>query len=227
MKQLKDLIASRRARLGICTRKMKETKVIFDGHSGVEIICESIAALKCAMSGFKEAHASVQALMSEEEKETDHTEWYEPKRNDFESYVNHMDEWTHSKVETQRLDLQTETALQSEITPGDSASRIGSKASSSSLSSMRAQAAAEKAALAATAAGLQQKHALELEQAQLQTRMEMIDIQTKMAAADAKLKALESYDSSVHLQSTSDFTSHIPGDGMNAYLESDEEKSPA
>ena len=96
-----------------------------------------------------------------------------------------------------------------------------------SLSSMRAQAAAEKAALAATAAGLQQKHALELEQAQLQTRMEMIDIQTKMAAADAKLKALESYDSSVHLQSTSDFTSHIPGDGMNAYLESDEEKSPA
>ena len=100
MKQLKDLIASRRATLGICTRKMKETKVLFDGHSGVEIICESIAALKCAMSGFKEAHASVQALMSEEEKETDHTEWYEPKINDFESYVNHMDEWTHSKVET-------------------------------------------------------------------------------------------------------------------------------
>ena len=47
MKQLKELIAKRRAKLGICTRKMNETKVLFDGHSGVEIISESIAALKC------------------------------------------------------------------------------------------------------------------------------------------------------------------------------------
>ena len=81
MKQLEDLIASRRAKLGICTRRMNETKVLFDGHSSVEVISESIAALKCAMSVFKEAHASVQALLSQEEKEKDRTEWYEPKMN--------------------------------------------------------------------------------------------------------------------------------------------------
>lgn len=214
---LKSLTATRGGKLGVCTRKMNETRALFDAHASVEIIDESVAALRSAMNELTEAHVSVQALMSDEDKEKDRTEWYEPKVAVFKSFLHEVDLWKKSKSDPQ-----------SEINPEDSVSKTGSKSSGSkvsSVSSLRAQAAAEKAALAAKAHGLKQKHALELEKVQLQRKMDIIELETNIAAADAKLKVLESYESSDQLQSTSDFVSQMQNNGMNEYLDSYPDKS--
>ena len=207
--KLKALTARRGGKLSVCTRRMNESKGLFDAGSSVVMIIESLAALKTAMDDFADAHGNAQALMSDEEKDKDHAEWYEPKMTVFEDYIKRVEDWTRYALKPQRGTV--------EIAPEDSVSKAGSKASS--VSSLRAQAAAERAALAAKAAGLQQKHALELEKAQIQSKMEMIELQTDIAAADAKLHALESYDSSVQLQSTGDFVTQSQGDGMNEYLQ--------
>lgn len=77
---------------------------------------------------------------------------------------------------------------QTEIAPEDSVSKAGSK--TSSMVSLHTQAAVEKAALAAKGIGLQQKHTLKLERAQIQSKMEMIKLETNIAAADARLKGI-------------------------------------
>lgn len=79
--------------------------------------------------------------------------------------------------------------------------------------------------LAAKAAGLQQKHELEIQRAKLQSQMEILEAQRNIAAADAKLKVLESYESNINLQSTSDFVSQIQDDPMNEYFDTYAEKS--
>ncbi|KAL2102335.1 hypothetical protein ACEWY4_001503 [Coilia grayii] len=213
-KDPKALIATRSGKLGVCTRKLNETKALLESKFvNVLMVKDSIDALKTAMSEFGHAHAFVSAVLSEEEKEKDRIEWFEPKMSVFDNYVHDVEKWLHLKLDPQI-----------NVAPEDSVSRAGSKASS--ISSMRAKAEAEKAALAAKVAGLQQKHALELERAKLQSKMELIEIQSNIAATDAKLKVFENYEASVQLHSTSDITSQPQGDKMNEYFENYAEKSP-
>lgn len=73
-------------------------------------------------------------------------------------------------------------------------SRSSAKSRASSLSSARAKAEAEKAALLERAAGLKKKHALELQKMQLQSEIEQSAMDTDIAAANAKVKVLETYE---------------------------------
>ena len=91
----------------MCTKKCNETRALFDAHASVEKIYESVAALRSAMNELTKAHVSVQALMSEEDKEKDRTEWYEPKVAVYESFLHEVDLWKKSKSDPQ-----------SEINPG-------------------------------------------------------------------------------------------------------------
>ena len=54
---------------------------------------KALLHVRSAMNELTEAHVSVQALMSEEDKEKDRTEWYEPKVAVFESFLHEVDLW--------------------------------------------------------------------------------------------------------------------------------------
>ena len=43
---MKTLILTRGGKLGVCTRKLNETRALFDAHACVEKIYESVAACK-------------------------------------------------------------------------------------------------------------------------------------------------------------------------------------
>ena len=214
---LQALIKSRGGKLGVCTRKMNEIKILMDAHADDETINERFDELRRAMNEFYDAHVSAQACMTEEEKEKDKTEWYEPKMAVFDTFCTEIDEWKKGKSDTQP-----------EINPEDSVSKTGSKTSKvSAVSSLRAKAAAEKAALEAKSRGMKLQHELQKEKEELQRKMEQLDLDIQLSEADAKLQVYESFEmaSTEQLQYSHDILQPLQGDAMNAYAESYPDKS--
>ena len=134
---LKSLKASRRGKLGSCTRKMNEIKTLLVEGGNVDIVVEGVETFNQAVNQFKTVNHSVQKLLSKEEREEDHVDWYEPRITNFQYFEKEGEVW------------KSEQMAQSKINPLDSISNVskkskGSKAQSS-VSSACKRAAAEKA----------------------------------------------------------------------------------
>lgn len=114
-------------------------------------------------------------LLSEEEKEEDHVDWYEPRITNFRYSLKEIELWKKEQIAQQRME------------PQDSISNVsrksaGSKVSSSAFSACK-KAAAENAALLAKAAALKDKHALLMQETRLQTEMETMELNAEIAAS--------------------------------------------
>lgn len=143
-------------------------------------------------------HKLVQELLAEEEKENDNVDWYEPGMLNFDYFIKEVEMW---KKEQQRL--------QTIVKPIDSISNISSlskRLASSKASSAAKIAAAEKAALEARAKILPDIQALQMEEAIIKSKIERAELQTQIAAADAKIKVLKT-------------DTESQGDVMNDYYE--------
>ncbi len=155
----------------------------------VEAVSTVPEELNAALNEFKNVHQSVQVLLDEEERKSDNDDWYLPKMQNFETFLKEVATW---KI--------VQKDLQAVISPSDSISNVShskmkssrSIASSSSrttsVSSARLRAKAEKAALLQRAEGLKKKHALELERIEVQNVMERVELETELAAVDAKVR---------------------------------------
>ncbi|XP_034086675.1 uncharacterized protein LOC117555808 [Gymnodraco acuticeps] len=199
---LKSLKASHSGKLGACTRKMNEMKALLVEDGNVEHVNEALEMFKLNINDLCSVHGSVQQLLSEEEREEDHVDWFEPKMTHFEYCMKDVDVWKREKI------------AQSKIHPHDSISNVSHKSRSSKTSSVSSacrRASAEKAALLARAAGLKGKHALLLQ-------LEQMELDTEIAASAAKIKVLQSIDVEEKMEDQIQ-------DGMNAYLEESKEKS--
>ncbi|KAI2645448.1 Gag-Pol polyprotein [Labeo rohita] len=215
-KKLSQFIATRRGKLGVCTRKQNELKELMS-KGNVADVEKGIQDFVLALDEFEKAHVSVQQLIIDEEKEYDNANWYEPKKSTFMSFLKDVETWKTNLAEPQLI-----------VTPLDSISNVSrkskrsghsSKSGASSISSARMKAEAEKAALMERAAGLERKHALEIQKVQLQNLIEQNVLQTDLAAANAKVQVLESYEKQLEssfLRSASQ--SKQSEDGMNSYL---------
>lgn len=134
--------------------------------------------------------------MSEDERESDTVDWYEPRAQNFDYFVKEVETW---KKEQQRLQLTVE--------PKDSISNVSK---TSKISSAAKIVAAERAALHARSKALPALHALQMEEAALKSRRESMELQAQLAEVDAKLKALSD--------------SGEQEDAMNEYLEASKQQ---
>ena len=197
----KDLLKSRKIKLGMLTRKMNVIKELMTVPSNVKQVMENVARYDDLLGEFKASHKEYQHVLSEKERESDDALWYEPKRKINESFMLEANAWLgeHEK----RDDDDGE-----DISPEDSVSATharkaddgGSKVSSTSSTLSRA--AAEKAALEVRLAALKEKHAIESEEAELARKQaelaqgqeklrkqkEMLAVQSELDAANAKLE---------------------------------------
>ncbi len=216
-----QLCATRRGKLGVCTRKMNEIREAMNSGN-VEAVSTGLEELNVALNDFRNVHQSVQVLLDEEESKSDNDDWYLPKIQTFETFLKEVATW---KV--------VQKDLQAVISPSDSISNVsGSKRKSSrsiasssskttSVSSARLRAEAEKAALLQRTEGLKKKHALELERIEVQNAMERVELETELAAVHAKMRVLQSFDTEcIESKLISSEGSESPGDGMNKYLKS-------
>lgn len=151
---LKSRIASRRGRLGACTRRINEIKALMTDVGNVDKVNDTFEAFKGAVDEFKNAHKSVQELLSEEEKENDYYDWYEPRITNLNYFMKEVETWkreiAQSKVEP--LDSISNVSHKSK-----SSTSIGSSVSrSTSVPSELKKAKAEQAAAMARAAALKE-----------------------------------------------------------------------
>lgn len=183
---LKSLLASRRGKLGVCTRRLNEIKALLVKERNVDYVNECVDIFKQAVDEFTKVHQSVQQLLSEDEKLDDHVEWYEPRMMNFSYFLKEVESW------------KKEQCMQLRVEPLDSISNVSKGSKSSSISSKASSAAklasAEKAALEARSAALKDKHALQLEETIIKSKMEKVELDAEIAAADAKIKVLLSHE---------------------------------
>ncbi len=216
-----QLCATRRGKLGMCTRKMNEIREAMNSGN-VEAVSTGLEELNAALNEFRNVHQSAQVLLDEEERKSGNDDWYLPKIQNFETFL--------KEVATYKI---VQKDLQAVIFPSDSISNVSHRkrkslrsiASSSSrttsVSSARLRAEAEKAALLQRAEGLKKKHSLELERIEVQNAMERVELETELVSVDAKVRVLQSFDTEcMESKLISSEGSESSGDGINKYIKS-------
>lgn len=243
---VKELRKARKGKLGACTRKMNELKRIMEEDKDAVAVRQGFKVFQSLCEDFKNAHDAVQTVLPEKEKKIDKVEWFEPRVKPFEDFLKDVEDWEKSieaqqeKSEQQEspkegnaepveqeagpvqqegaLELPESTDLQNLVHPHDSVSNV-SRARSSSVASAHRRALAEKAALLAHKKALNAKHALEQQKLILDSKIENAELEAEIAASDAKINVLASFDTQSGIASQYE-------DGMNSYLESHRQVLP-
>ena len=201
-------IASRRGKLCVLTHKKNEINALLETGESKENVRKHAEVFNKYVEEFIELQNTVHNLLSsEEEKEADNTDWFEPKLVHFRDFINGINKWMdESEItedvedEEKKNDDDEEKSVEDEehkdkaVGPEDSVSqtkKAPSKASSSSSSSRALSAClkakAERAALMAKVQALEMKHALDMQQAQITAKGERLAIEAELAAAEAKV----------------------------------------
>ncbi|KAK0146185.1 hypothetical protein N1851_014502 [Merluccius polli] len=89
---LKSCIALRRGRLGAATRRTNEIKALMTDVGNVNKDNDTFEAFKGAVDEFN-LHKSVQELLSEEQKENDYYDWYEPRITNLNYFMKYVETW--------------------------------------------------------------------------------------------------------------------------------------
>lgn len=72
-------------------------------EENVEKVNESVAFFQRSPEGLKDIHESVQMFLSEEEKEKERFDWYEPKMSTFAKFLKDVEKWKTSQTDPQSL----------------------------------------------------------------------------------------------------------------------------
>ena len=171
----------------------------------------------------KENHESLVKLPLPENELERQNQWFQQKMETFNGFIQDVNVWlsevgqqiTHTIAES---DTKQSVANSEDIGPDDSVSNVSksksnhkssSSSRASSTSSARIKAQAEKAALMERVAALKKKHELEAQEEQLKRKKEQLELETELAATNAKINVLEAMGSR---------SSSRVSDGMNSYL---------
>ena len=124
---LKSLIATRSGKLGVCTRKRNEIKVLFE-TGDVDKIDKLAKTLLSCIDDFESVHQSVQNLLGEEEKATENADWYEPRITNFNNFFDEVEAW-----KIQQYNLETIVDPMDSVSNVTGATSRRSKTSTSKL----------------------------------------------------------------------------------------------
>ncbi|MED6234478.1 hypothetical protein ATANTOWER_031126, partial [Ataeniobius toweri] len=100
-RELFNLIKKRRAKLGVLTRKRNDIHVLIDAGESKLSIDEHMKTFNNYLGEFMDLQSSVQRLLSNEEKEIDHGDWYEPKLISFKEFLDEIETWMNADPDVQ------------------------------------------------------------------------------------------------------------------------------
>ena len=78
-------------------------KALMETEGNVEKVNESVALFQRSLEDFNGIHESVQTCLSEEEKEKERIDWYEPKMSTFADFLKDVEKWKTSQTDPQSL----------------------------------------------------------------------------------------------------------------------------
>lgn len=214
-RELFKLINKRRGKLSALTRKRNEIDAYIEAGESKQVVSEHMDLLNTYLEQFMQLQVDVQKFLeNEDEREADHTDWYEPKLLAVKDFIERIKVWmgdggeeaadvVHPEDSVSQIgdsagaqENDPVNAATSNTKMPDKASEVStavSRASSRSSKSSRAsvkqiQAEVERAVIHAKVQSLQEKHALEMEELQLKARKETLSLKTDLAVADAKIQ---------------------------------------
>ena len=220
LENVSKLLASRKYKLCQVTRRMNIVKELMKVITNVEEVNESMTKYGQLVEEFNNTHKAYQLLLSKEECELDTEKWYILKVGDMTAFMASVTKWKNTIIQGE-IDHDNIGLNVDNVAPEDSISAVlshrSSRSATSSTSSARIRAEAEKAAIQTRIQALKQKHALEEEEEelnvqkeQLRKRRETLELHTELAATTAKLTVYKSAEEQIDSNSM---------DGMNAYYD--------
>ena len=199
------LTQSRKAKLGHLTSQANEIERLMEDDANVNTVKQRLRLdFQDSLEEWCKTNDALTGLLSKEEQENDQSSWFEPKLTHNRGFMHYVEMWI--KAADDRAKQAEE--YDANIRPADSVSlasaakssrssrhgsAVGSKVSTASSACLRAE--VERASLLAKAAALKQRQDLERQEAELKAKREALDLQTAIAASDAKLKVLENFES--------------------------------
>ena len=110
------LLRTRRGKLSFLTRKRNEIETCIQAGESKEVVSKHMETFNHYLEKFMELQVSVQNLIvSEDEREADHTDWYEPKLINLKAFIEHTYAWMSDGDEAP-----------DDIQPEDSVSQVAS-----------------------------------------------------------------------------------------------------
>lgn len=107
--KLYQLIRSRRGKLGALLRKRNEIDALIEGGGAKEEVEHALSHFIRFLDDFVEVHEQVQSLLTEEERDGDHIDWYQPKVLCFLEFVKVVEMWLKSdEVNADSSEKETE-----------------------------------------------------------------------------------------------------------------------
>lgn len=121
--KLKQLKGTRKAKLTILTKKMKESDALMEDDGSFEEVNETLAADFTDMyMRFCDANDAVKNYLNKEEVLHDQTQWYEPKAIDLKNFVVNVERWLkrvkHQDDEAKRVEAKIEPEDSASVTSG-------------------------------------------------------------------------------------------------------------
>lgn len=197
-RELFKLIATRRGKLGALTRKRNEVNKLIEAGQDKETVMKQIDLFDGSLAEFMSLQVSVQSLLKDEcEREADHVDWYEPKLLYLKKFLEGVNKWAteeahiadDEKVAERSVDHESASqTAQNAMCGRNVTSALSDRSSVSRECNAHLEAEAECAALKATASILSDKLDLDIEEAKLKARRERLSIDSKLAAAEAKVR---------------------------------------
>lgn len=133
-RELFNLIKRRRAKLGVLTRKRNDIHALIDAGELKPSIDEHMKTFNNYLAEFMELQSSVQRLLNDDEKETDHGDWYEPKLISFKEFLDEIEVWMNGNPDAQKsevcsaFDVESKAASHDrDVEPDDSVSQTAQK----------------------------------------------------------------------------------------------------
>ncbi|KAL7868352.1 hypothetical protein SRHO_G00097360 [Serrasalmus rhombeus] len=202
--KLHRLTQSRKAKLGQLTSQANQLERLMEDDANVTTVKQKLRLDYQDLYGeLRKINDNLKQLMHEEEFEKDQSFWYEPNASRICGFMQHVEMWIKAAEERAEQARQYDA----DIRPSDSVSVVSAALSNkskrhgsvvgskvSTASSARLKAEMERAALLAQATALKQKQDLERQEAELKAKREQLDLQTAIAASDAKLRVLEVFE---------------------------------
>lgn len=217
--QLTRLKNLRKSKLAQLTSKAKLILTYMKSYENSDAVEFNITSFTDMFGEFIELQRLVQGQLPDSEKENYQLNWYAPKVSDFQDFQYDVEKWQREVPFPIRRDTDecVPVGKITKLNQSCSSKKSSSKSSSkSSTTSAKIKSQAEHAALMAHAATMEEKHALEKEQAELKLRMVKQALQTEIAASKAKVDVLEARETTS--RSSRVIVMPVQSDSMNDYL---------
>ncbi len=183
--KIRRLKGERKGKLAQITKQKNDLAKLKENEHNVNFIKDvELLRFERCLKQYERINEELCELIDEDDKKADQ-DAYENRFSEFQQFIEDTNKWIADVLKDEEDDIR----------PHDSVSKANSVVSqTSSTTSAILRIKAEREALLAKAAAMKKREAIEQEETRLRIRKEQLELETELAASDAKLKVYKEFE---------------------------------